>query len=309
MTAAGPSSRRNIDRLRALSRDPAAQSAYALEMLTSERQPWVVEAALDAIAAFPLPGARDAILDLYEWHRESTKKRDPGGMIRAGALRALRSSFTMTDVPLLEAAITTVEPTSLQDPLGPSGVQSAALVGLAMVDDRLATFHAVSALARYREEKASADLGVTAVRTLAALEQQAVLYLLVADGTSEWHPVFISEALKGLAGAPGSFVRQAAAKAATNASDDVHLGLADLFVAHPGDDLLPQMQAYLSQPDRPEILGYLATSIVASRRPELLAVLTEIARHEVQDARRAILREALAYAPPEARASVPWLQG
>jgi hypothetical protein len=306
--APGTSSRRNVDRLRALARDPAAQSAFALEIIRTERQPWVLEAALDAIAAFPVAGAKEAVLDLYEWHRQDPKKRDPGGMVRAAALRALKPTFTTSDIPFLEEAILTVEPKlSLQDPLGPSGVQGAALIGLAMVDDRLATFHAVAALARYQAEAASAELGATAVRTLAALEQQALLYYLVADPVSEWHPSFLSEALKGLAGAPEPFVLEAVRMARASESDDVHLGLADLFVAHPGGGLVSPLAAYLASGIAPEILRYLAASIVASRRPELLDLLVKSAADEVKEGRRGILRDALAYAPADVRARVPWL--
>lgn len=174
-------SRRAGDRLRALSLDAAAQAEFAAELLTTVRDPLVLDSALRVLEGAPREGARPALVALYAELEAAPSKRDAGGMTRAAILRALRPVATTEDAPLFERASRTYEP-SPADSRGPVGVRAAGLAGLVALDPPAAIIRAAQLL--WDWENASRGDGEpvgTAVRALAALDQQAALITFLLE--------------------------------------------------------------------------------------------------------------------------------
>ncbi|MFN0145906.1 MAG: hypothetical protein ACKVT1_05300, partial [Dehalococcoidia bacterium] len=82
--------RRRLDRLRALKADPPRQADFAAEIFADETNADVLMSVLSALAAHPRPALRPALVERYGWFDSLGSKRDPGGMVRSGILRALR---------------------------------------------------------------------------------------------------------------------------------------------------------------------------------------------------------------------------
>lgn len=311
-------SRRAGDRLRALSLDPAAQADFAAGLLTTARDPLVLDAALKVLEGSPRESARAPLLALYAELDAAPSKRDAGGMTRAAILRALRPVATTDDAVLFERASRTYEP-SPADSRGPVGVRAAGLAGLVAVDPPAAMVRAAQLL--WDWENASRGDGEpvgTAVRALAALDQQAALITFLLEAPPSL-PEACAEAYRALVGLPGAVLRDLLAPALRAparpdrppvipvARDDLALlGLVDLLVEHERDgELLPLLGNFAASPISLDLYHYLVSAVVARRRPAQVTVLIERADLEMDRDRLAMLAEALGMLPgPEAAGAV-----
>lgn len=288
-----PDVRRKFDRLAALSLDPPARRIYAAELVRTDPHPELLRAALDVLTLDPAEDLADTLRERYA--ALDSPRRDAGGFVRTALVRALRPLAGSVDVALFVRAATTRESTP-QDPSGPGILRAAGLVALNDIDEGRARLVAVQALAG--PDGLGGDAGLTAVRVLAADGDTTLLYYLALAAKPKLPPEFMAEALRGLATVPSDLLRPVMAKALGERDGIVTLGLADLLVAHDGDDGLGGLADELvaGTPDR-EVLRSVAFALAASRREPLILALARAVGHEFNRARLAALHDALELAP------------
>jgi hypothetical protein len=285
-----------------LSADPLAQARLACEILAAERRPQLVGPALAALEETPVPEARPALLSLYADLDADGVRHDAGGTFRAAALRSLRPWATVDELPLLERAVTTYEflPPGRSEEATP--IRAAGLVAMADLDPELAGFHAARLLADVEHtSRLSGEPAKTAVGVLAARSELLALYHCVLGGRQVEDA--IAECLRHLAAAPDSIVGALFERFGADASETVQLGVIDMLLARPERPLFHQeLRARLQARAGLAVTRYLAVTMVASRRAELVAEVLAAVRGE-RDARRLeALAEGLALLPgdPEA---------
>lgn len=284
---------RELERLAA---DPEAQSRYAAELLMSERRARLVGPALAALGQLPIPEARPALLRLYADLDADGTRHDAGGGFRAAALRALRPWATVSDLPLLERAVTTYEflPPGRSEEAAP--IRAAGLVALADLDPELAGFYAARLLVDVYTSRLSGEPGKTAAGVLAARSEHLALYLYTLRPGQ--HDDVVAECLRHLAGAPDPIARELCARYGPEASEAAQLGLVDMLVARPDRALFrDELRARLRAPGPPAVLRYLAVVLVASRRRELVDEVIAAVADEGDPRRLDALAEALALLP------------
>lgn len=299
--------RRAGDRLAALRGDPGRQAEAATALLATERTPAVMFAALNVLESHVYPPAHDALAAAAEWLFESPKRRDAGGMLRAAALRALRPIASRDDVPLFDRATLALEPTP-QDGAAPAILRAAGLAGLVSLDPETAAIRAAELLADTAHISAgNGEPALTAVRTLAALEQYSALALFLLSPARD--PMsgrtipgeIVAEAYRGLAPLPGALlleILQRLEDLRRPLADMALLGYCDLLVDHDRDDaLLPRLANFLASTTALEVYHSVATTMAASRRPPLVLVLLEHASTAFGRDKLAILVDALALIP------------
>lgn len=291
--------RRAVDRLRALAPDQARRAEFARELLATTRTGEVLALAAAALEAFPLPSARADLATAYAEIDSAGAKRDPGGMVRAALLRALRSVATGDEVALFARAAHTYEPTPL-DPGAPAVLRAAAIVGLSDLDQAVAAAHAARMLGESETARTSTMNGepaVTAARVLAYTGNAVALYLRLVS-----HPPALgeirAECVRGLAGLPGDVLAEAVAEELAHELDEgVLVGYFDLIIAvRDAGPFLPALRKFLADTNRAEVFGYFAAAIVASRRDNLLEMLTSIADDEFNREKLTRLDDALTLA-------------
>lgn len=280
-----------------LSDDPLAQARLAAEILGTERRVQLVGPALAVLEETPLPEARPALLRLYADLDADGVRRDAGGTFRAAALRALRPWVTVDELPLLERAVTTYEflPPGRSEEATP--IRAAGLVAMDDLDPELAGFHAARLLADVgHTSRLSGEPAKTAAGVLAARSELLALYLCVLAGRQV--DDVIAECLRHLAGAPDGIARELCERFGRDAGEAVQLGLIDMLLARPDRPLFQrELRARLRGAGSLTVLRYLAVTLVASRRPELVAEVIAAAREERDPGRSAALAEGLALLP------------
>lgn len=281
-----------IERLQHLATTPPAQLDYALHLVETESHQDVVEAALEVLAAGGDPRARLVILDTYTACTDG-RRRDPGCYLRSALMRALRHLAQRDDVKIVEQALSTYEFL----PPGPveaaAGLRSVALVTLDEIDETLAGYHSVRLLTDRHTSQMSGEPAVTAVRVLAAQGQMLPLYDYVLR---EGHVVadVVGECLRQLTAIPSSLLPALIARYIDGEDEIVLLGLFDLVLAHEAsaafdDDVLD----FLRSTRLYNIYRYLVSTIIASRREDLIAPLAALAAEEEDRVKAEILQEAL----------------
>jgi hypothetical protein len=196
-----------------------------------------------------------------------------------------------SDLRLLEAAVQTYE-------FGVRGevacnLRAAALLALAQVDERLATFHATRLLADKFTATGSREPALTAARLLAATGQHLPLYLhLLEDGAIGEEA---GECFRALADAPASVLLDLAERWQSSADEQALLGLFDAVLSHPEIDRVMPSMRFIEESPLLDLAGYVATAILADRRETLIEPLRD--RASLPGARGKAVREALDLRP------------
>jgi len=161
-----------LERLRGLADQPAEQVDYALELVETEDNPDVVQAALDALADTPDARVRRALLDRFTRDADGAGGGDSDCYRRVALLQALRYRAQRDDASILERGVTTYEfkpPFYPDDPTRgdvAAGLRSVALVTLNEVDETLGGYHAARLLIDRYTSPMSGEPAVTAARVL-----------------------------------------------------------------------------------------------------------------------------------------------
>ncbi len=285
----------SIQQLRDLAGQAEAQARLALSLLSPRQPRDVLMAALDALRKHPLAEAREPLLALYNHITAAPEKRDPAGYLRRPLLDALRPVATPADLALLLAAVTTYEryPPDFQEEAGL--VRAAGLIALGEVDEQLARYHAVRLLADLpHTDLMSGEPAVSAANMLNAHGDAEPLYLyaMLPDGARVGEVT--AACLRGLVGVPASLLPPLLAHYADVTDPVVLIGLFDLLLGHEegvqGEEFIAR---FLAQTDAVDMYHYLATTLVASGRPALIALLLEAVRWETDLRKREAAREAL----------------
>ncbi|MGE5595781.1 MAG: hypothetical protein ACM3S1_07060, partial [Hyphomicrobiales bacterium] len=200
------------------------------------------------------------------------------------------------DLPLLEAAANAFEPTP-QSASAPATLRAAALVAILDVDPGVAAYHAAAHLGD--ADRMSGEPAVTATRVLAAAGNEVALVQCILAGKrpelSGGEPEVLAECLRQLREVPAGVLQSVVDGAMSDGREVVRLGLCDLFVHHrPEPLLLEAAKRFLRETRDLELYHYLAASIVAERREDLLDVLSATAAEESDPAKLRVLEEALA---------------
>ncbi|MBI2764297.1 MAG: hypothetical protein HYX53_00130 [Chloroflexi bacterium] len=297
MPKAAPSDvRRKLDRLRALQMSsPARQAEFATELIATERNAEVLLAAGEVLVTHPDGRAHEPLAAAYSYFAADGKKRDPGGMVRAGMMRALRLVAVPGDVALFERAIETYEPSPM-DPGAPAVLRAAGVAALQAIDPVLACYHAVRLLGKTgTTARMTGEPALTAVRVLYASGEDRAIYLYALTAPDP-APEVLAECLRSLEALPPPMLVEVCERFSAAGDDVVLIGLCDLFVAAgaPGP-----MAAFLKHLESVEVYGYLAAAVVASRKMELLQALIGTIPFEFDRRKLALLADALEYAPPD----------
>lgn len=262
-----------------------------LALLRRARTADAVTTALSVVSA-DNPRLHAAILERYDQMREEPRRLDSDCGIRVALLRGLLQCVLASDLHLLEAAVQTYE-------FGVCGevacnLRAAALLALAQIDERLATFHATRLLADKFTAKGSREPALTAARLLAATGQHLPLYLhLLQDGAVGEEA---AECFRALTDAPGSVLLHLAEHWQSSADEHALLGLFDALLGHQElDRFTAFVMRFIEESPLLDLVGYVATAILADRRETLIEPLRD--RANLPGARGKAVREALDLRP------------
>ncbi|HVC33916.1 MAG TPA: hypothetical protein VNL16_10440 [Chloroflexota bacterium] len=275
---------------------------YAFKLLDSDRSVEVVQAALGVIEQHLGPSTRPALLRRYEHCDADGNKRDPGGYLRSAILRVLRRVVKLEDLPLLERAAQTYEFMPPADEVC-SSVRANALVAMNELDPALASYHCVRLLSGKFTAEMSGEPAVTAARILAAQSRYLPLYGYVVGAGGQVSEA-LSEALRSLAGMPGSLLPPIVGRYRDSDDELVLVGLFDLILGHADgaafDDVVLH---FLRTTVLHDVHRYLVTAIVANRKRALLVGLLDVAAVETDRRKQENLVEALALLHGDAAAA------
>lgn len=298
--------RRKLDRFRALRGGPAATREFALGIIETEANPELLLSALRALGENVRPQDGAVLRDLYHHFAESGRKRDAGVQVRAGVLGALWHLRDRDDLPLALSASRHIEPS-----LNGNGelIRAAGLALLGALDPEVAAYRAITMLGLGDASPMSGEPALTAARLLAILGQHEALAMYVLSASPaeileslrtrrEAIPDVTAEALRGLAGVPAERLQPILERFAQAEDEVILLGLCDLLVSLDADPVALDLTRQLLRSASEDLYAVLATSIVASRRPELLSLLLESTESEVRRPRLKTALDALYHAPP-----------
>ena len=305
--------RRKVDRLRALRNTPAQLHDFALEVLATEGSPELLKLALESLGDAIRPADGPVLRAVYDDFDEDGTKRDPGGDVRVEVLRALWHLKSSEDLALALRARNTFERT-----LQANGemIRAAGLALLGVLDPSRAALEAVLVLGRDNADPLRASSTVngepalTAVRLLANLGESTALLLYVLNGhppTSEVTGV----ALQGLASLEADIVNPILMSLAKREDDGLLMAVCDLLVEMPATTANRDLvRLLLDSPSRGEVYEFIVTSIVASRRTDLVEMVVESLPREMSRKRLTSALEALRLAPqiPVVAAAVEQLE-
>ncbi len=285
-----------LERLRTLE-GTQAQVDYAVQLARSEKHAEVLEAALDVLIVAQHPEARSLLVAAYTACESGEGRSDSGCHLRTGLLRRLRPLARLEDCALLERALQTYEfvPPGRKWEVA-ANLRAQALVVLNDLDPAPAGYHAVRLLNDSLEHTSemSGEPAVTAAQVLAAQGQALPLYAYAVREAPARSEV-LAECLRNLTGLPASLVSLLQQRYGHTADEIILLGLYDLLLARPANEPFGHaILEFLATTRLPNLYRYLVSSIVASRREDLIAPLTRQARNERDPMKKAILDEALA---------------
>lgn len=286
--------------MRALRSDPQALHDFAVEVLADEANPEIVKLALESIGD-RVRGSDHAVLrDVYSYFDTDGPRKDPGGDVRVEVLKILWHLRSTSDVELAMRARETVERTFQANG---EMIRAAGLALLAVLDPPRAATEAVLVLGRDDQDilRASSPMtgepALTAVNVLAATGESNALLLYVLGGSAPT-PEVTAAALKGLSAIDLDVLRPILTGLAGSDDDGVLMAVCDAVLELPPDPNLTGIALrLLSSPTRGELYEFIASSIVASRREELIAALLESLPKEMSRKRLAAAKNALELAP------------
>lgn len=264
----------DLETLRELSVSPLEQRAYAAKLLGARKNAVTVTHALRTLSDLPPDLAlRQLILDIYAYYDEDGVKRDAGSAVRAAALQALDPIAHPDDLPLLERAMFTYEriPPYFTEEAGL--LRAAGLVVTAQLAPQLAAYHAARLLSEPIEVLAG-EPHLTAIKVLAGQNMYVPIYTYAAQTTiGKAEP--LGEALRRLVEIPPTLVRGLYEKYRETPSDIVLVGLYDLLIGHAESRQFTSYIAdFLTNTANIPALQYVATAVLASRRDDLIELVT-----------------------------------
>ena len=263
----------------------------ALRSLARARSPEAIGAALELLPDGD-PRARLGLLDRYASLAADHRRRDPGSLLRTALIRGLRDRAQPADIPLLEAALQTYEHVPPNEVAGP--LRGAALLTLAVLDGRLAGYHAVRLLVDRHTATVSGEPAATAARFLGSAGQTMVLYQAVLLPAQ--HPAVAAACLAGLAGMPASLLAALARERWRALQGEPLLALVDLLLEHPESELTSgPLVEIVEESDDLDLVRYAAAAVVAGRKPPLIEALR--AGGVLPGVRGELVREALTLLP------------
>jgi hypothetical protein len=280
-------------RLRELSDDPAAQSAYALAMLAKRPGKESLMPVLAVLADLPQPEARPHLLALFEKASGNPAKFDQGAYLRRALLDALRPLVRMEDIPLLCQAAETYErwpPDFIEEG---ALLRVAALVALARVDEELTRFYAARLLVDPETDRMSGEPALSAARILGAQGDEAPLYLYVWQAEGRFLPEVAGEALRQMVRLPLPLLPALVERFGHSPHVVTLVGLYDLLLTHAeGVQQQPYLEAQWRTVKELAAYRYLIFSTVATGHEPLLDALAAYAPTEPLRRRVEILVEA-----------------
>jgi hypothetical protein len=289
-----------VDRLEALRESPAERIAYALKVLRARKNGQEVILAARALATTDgtegqAAAVRPVVLESYRYYAADPVHRDPSSPVRIALIGALHPVARVEDIPLLEAAASAYEriPPGFWEEAG--GMRAAALVVLAHLDRDLAAYHAARLLSEDSTTLSgmmSGEPAQTAIRVLVAQGHLLPVYGYVVGqraGVAE----AISEGLRHLTHLAPSLIAPLIEKYRTAENDIVLGGLLDLLIAHESRGFVAEIRDLLATAPSLPIYRYAVTALIATRRPDLLAVLIAAAENTPDPRRAAALADGL----------------
>jgi hypothetical protein len=260
----------------AASDDEATFLRVALETLASAKR-LDREAALEALANRPLPGARDAASKLYLELDQDGLKRDQGCGMRGNIVLILTAIADSRDTPIAVRASETSEKVFGDDVA--YGLRMRGLQMLARIAPDVFPYYAIERLddaTPYDDEPAA-----TAIRLLAATGNHAALYGWLRGPGME-SPNLI-RAFDALSDAPPEIVRRfvdGAVETAIRRQDETLCTvLAEAIVNLEMDGAYPAIGGIMSGKVTDELYTYLAMLLAATNRDSLLAILEQQLNH------------------------------
>ena len=289
--------RRKVDRLRALRSDPALLHDLAMEVLADEGSPELVKLALQSLGETVRPSDGPILRDVYAYFAASGPKRDPSGPVRVEALRALWHLRSADDRGIaIDAA------RKFESGVNGNGemIRAAGLALLGVLDPERAAYAAAWAVASGDANEFSGEPSLTAVRLLAVLgETRLLLGLAIAPSTV--NADVTAEVIRSLAPVPMEYLESVFEELSGSENEAIIVALADLASSLPASPSVTRLVGdLLSRAPQPEVYAFLASTIVASRRPELVGVLIESLPREMSQKRLRSALEALRLAPKDA---------
>ncbi|MGE3077162.1 MAG: hypothetical protein AB7N24_19660 [Dehalococcoidia bacterium] len=292
--------RRKVDRLRALRSSPRALHDFAMEILADEGSPELVKLALESLGEEIRPDDGPVLRQLYNDFDIDGVKKDPGGNVRVEVLKALWHLRSGEDVPFALRARNTSERT-----LQANGemIRAAGLALLGVLDPARACLEAVLVLGRddshplTESSHMTGEPALTAVRLLASQQETNALLLYLLTGHAPTTEV-IGETLRGLASLEFATLEPILVDLANRDDDGLLVAVCDVLVElPPSPGLAPIVRKLLDSPSRGEVYEFLVSSIVASRRMDLVELVLESLPTEMSQKRLRSALDALQLAP------------
>ncbi len=292
--------RRRVDRLRALKNDPGALRDFAMEILTDEGSPELVKLALQSLGDQIRPADGAVLRALYDDFDAGGPKKDPGGDVRVEVLKALWHLRSGDDAQLALRARNTFERT-----LQANGemIRAAGLALLGVLAPERAAVEAVLVLGRDDADilRASSpqngEPALTAVRLLGSLGETTALLLYVLGGAAPSSEV-TGEALRGLVPLGSEVLMPILENLARKEDDGLLVAACDVLLELPPSPRQSTLVGtLLDAPSRGEVYEFVVSSIVASRRQDLVDLVLESLPREMSMKRLRAARGALTLSP------------
>jgi hypothetical protein len=256
------------------SADDDAFLAYALELLRS-KQRLDREAALDALVARPLPGARDALRALYFDLDADGIKRDQGAPQRTAVIRYLMKSPLPIDADIAIRASQSLEVVFGDDVT--AGLRSLGLRLLAHTSPDDLPYYAVELIdpPDNLPERDDGEPAATAIRLLAGTGHLPTLYYwLRGPGRSSTNLI---RAFEAFTEAPAQIVRRYVEReigAAVRRQDETLLTVfAETIVQLELESAYESIGSVLGAKISDELYSYLSMLFAGTNRRPLLAIL------------------------------------
>lgn len=281
--------RDQIDRLRALADDPAAQAQFAITLMHDARDLDVARAAIGRLADLEDPAARDDLRAKYEWCNQQPTRRDGGGYIRAAVVRALRPISGPDELPIAIRAMRTYE---MDGPFELCGeLRTAGLLLANDIDPAVAAIFAARLLSDPQMSYSGEPAG-TAIRLLASHGNLAPIFGVVS--WQQARPEVLGEGLRSLTAITPEVLPMIVQLYQDTDDEQIMLGLIDLLLGHPTrDQWADTLRRIITDGTMPDLTSVIATQIVASRSETLIDMLRDVARVESDVRRRDDLLRAL----------------
>jgi hypothetical protein len=268
--------RRKVDRLRALRSSPRALHDFAMEILAEEGSPELVKLALESLGEEIRPDDGPILRQIYNDFDVDGVKKDPGGNVRVEVLKALWHLRSGDDLALALRARNTSERT-----LQANGemIRAAGLALLGALDPSRGCLEAVLVLGRDDSHPLTESSHMTGEPALTAVR-------------------LLGETLRGLASLAFATLEPILVDLASREDDGLLVAVCDVLVELlPSPGLAPIVRKLLDSPSRGEVYEFLVSSIVASRRMDLIELVLESLPTEMSQKRLRSALEALRLAP------------